>query len=106
MTGRKKYIFTNKRHPKKAIMSTILGSISAVSLGIVIYLTYLRDGNATLSFGLTGLLCTLFSLTGLILGLVSLKMADCYHFFQWTGLIVNGLVLIGMILIIYAGIYM
>ena len=36
---KKNYIFTNKKHSDKAIMSTILGMISLVSLGIVTYLS-------------------------------------------------------------------
>lgn len=86
-------------------MSTILGSISMVSLIIVIYLTYLKDGQAPISYGLTGLLVALFSLTGLLLGLFSLKESDRYHLFQWIGLVINSLVLIAMVLIIYAGLY-
>ena len=39
---KKNYIFTNKKHSDKAIMSTILGIISLVSLGIVTYLSYSR----------------------------------------------------------------
>ena len=39
---KKNYIFTNKKHSDKAIMSTILGVISLVSLGIVTYLSYSR----------------------------------------------------------------
>ena len=41
---KKNYIFTNKKHSDKAIMSTILGIISLVSLGIVTYLSYSRGG--------------------------------------------------------------
>ncbi len=86
-------------------MSTILGSISMVSLLIVIYLTFLKDGQAPISYGLTGLLVALFSFIGLLLGLTSLKESDRFHLFQWIGLIINSIVLIAMILIIYAGLY-
>lgn len=102
---KRNYIFTNKKHPQRAIMSTILGIISMVSLIIVIYLTYLKDGQAPISYGLTGLLIVMFSFTGLLLGLFSLKESDRYHLFQWIGLIVNGIVLIAMAFIIYAGMY-
>ena len=37
MKKRRNYIFTNKKHSDKAIMSTILGIISTASLGIVIF---------------------------------------------------------------------
>ena len=33
---KKNYIFTNKKHSNRAIMSTILGGISLVSLGTIL----------------------------------------------------------------------
>lgn len=103
MKQKRNYIFTNKKHSQKAIMSTILGIISMVSLIIVIFLTYLKAGNATKSYGLTGLLVTVFSLIGLILGLFSIKENDRFHLFQWIGILLNSILLLAMVGIIYAG---
>ena len=47
MARKQHYIFTNKKHSPKAIMSTILGIISMVSLVAVIYLTYLKTVSYT-----------------------------------------------------------
>ena len=66
---KKNYIFTNKKHSDKAIMSTILGIISLVSLGIVTYLSYSRGGVMHGGYGVTGVLATIYSLIGLILGI-------------------------------------
>lgn len=71
MFGKRRYIFTKKKHPQKAIASTILGIISLVSYVLVIYLSFQRGGQAAESYGATGLLITLFAFAGLILGIWS-----------------------------------
>lgn len=103
MAHKRGYIFTNKKHSEKAIMSTILGIISLVSLVIVVYLTYRQGGNAPTNYGFTGLLVTLFSLIGLILGILTVKEKDMYHFFPWLGIVLNLLALGGISFILYIG---
>lgn len=100
---RKNYIFTNKKHSEKAIMATILGIISIVSMIIVIYLTYLKNGEATVGYGMTGVLATIFSLIGLCLGLVTVREKENYKLFPILGIILNVLVLLGMAFILYLG---
>lgn len=84
-------------------MSAILGIISMASVIIVIYLTYLREGNATNGYAMTGVLATIFSLVGLGLGLVSLREKETYKLFPWLGTVLNVLVLAGMAFLIYLG---
>lgn len=86
---RKNYIFTNRRHSKRAIMATILGIISNSSLVIVLYLSYLSGGAVPLSYGLTGLLAAVFSMTGLILGVVAVRDKDTFKFFPVVGTLLN-----------------
>ena len=93
---RKNYIFTNKKHSERAIMSTILGIISIISLGTVVYLSYRRGGDALNGYGATGFLATIYSLVGLGLGIVSLREKDYFRFFPWLGTVLNTLAL-GMI---------
>ena len=82
---KKNYIFTNKKHSDKAIMSTILGVISLVSLGIVTYLSYSQGGVMHGGYGVTGVLATVYSLIGLILGVLTLRDKDIYRFFPVPG---------------------
>ncbi len=103
MARRKGYIFTKKKHSSKAVMATILGAISLVSLGAVVYLSYLRAGEIPSKYGVTGLLILLFSLTGLILGLVTVREKDMFRLFPWLGILLNGLALTGMAFVLYAG---
>lgn len=70
-------------------MATILGVISIVSMVIVIFLTYRTNGDAPLGYGFTGLLATLFSLTGLCLGLVTIRNRNYFRLFPVLGIILN-----------------
>ena len=77
-------------------MSTILGVISNASLGIVLYLTYLRGGDAPISYGLTGLLALIFSLIGLVLGVLTVQERDRFVLFPVLGIVLN-LVALGIL---------
>jgi len=101
--AKRNFIFTNKKHSHRAIMSVILGSISIISLLIVVYMTYKRDGDATVGYGVTGLLATLFSVAGLVLGVITVRDKNYYRIFPWLGIVLNTLVLGGISLILYMG---
>ena len=51
MAFRKGYIFTNKDHPKKGIMSFILGILSIVTYVTAVYLSYLGGGESSERYG-------------------------------------------------------
>lgn len=103
MKKRKGYIFTNKRHSERSILSVILGIISLASLGAVIFLSYRSGGEAKTGFGFTGILAFLFSLTGEILGVLTVQDKGYYRLFPILGTILNFLALAGVALILYAG---
>ena len=100
---KKNYIFTNKKHSDKAIMSTILGVISLVSLGIVTYLSYSQGGVMHGGYGVTGVLATVYSLIGLILGVLTLRDKDIYRFFPVLGTILIVISLGGISFLLYLG---
>ena len=100
---KKNYIFTNKKHSDKAIMSTILGVISLASLGIVTYLSYRQGGVMHGGYGITGVLATLYSLIGLILGILTLRDKDIYRIFPVLGTILNVIALGGISFLLYLG---
>ena len=104
MGKRKNFIFTNKKHSERAIMGTILGVISLVSMGIVIFLSYQKNGETPVSYGLTGLLATIFSMIGLILGILTLQEKEYFRLFPWLSTILNVLVLSVMGFLLYAGV--
>ena len=90
---RRNYKFTNKKNPWQACASVILGVISLVAMGIVIYLSFRTQGGTKPGYGATGLLSVIFTLVGVILGLVSLRETEELHFLGWVGIVVNLLVL-------------
>lgn len=100
---RKHFIYTNKKHSDRAIMATILGLISNASIGIVIYLTYLKDGAAPISYGLTGLLATIFAVIGLILGILTAQEKDMFQLFPVLGILLNLIALGIMVFIVQLG---
>lgn len=101
--AKRNYIFTNKKQSQRAIMSTVLGTISLASLGIVVYLTYRAEGAATVGYGLTGLFATIFSMIGLGLGIVTVRDKSYYRLFPWLGTILNLLTLTCISMMLYAG---
>ncbi|MBQ8326778.1 MAG: hypothetical protein IJX86_06860 [Lachnospiraceae bacterium] len=104
-TEKSSYIFTNKKHPETGIMSSVLGVIAIVSIIITLVLTFHRKGEALMQYGTVLFLCTLFSMIGLGLGVSSKMQRDRYYFFSYMGMITNGLALIFISLILYAGAY-
>lgn len=84
-------------------MATILGVISLLSLGIVVFRAYLSGGEASVGFGFTGALAMIFSFIGLCLGIVTVRDKDYYRLFPVMGIILNLLSLGSLSLILYAG---
>ena len=105
MEQSKRYKFTNKKHPEKGIMSTILGIISLVSVWVAVYQTFLAKGEAATNMGVVGLMITIFSATGVVLGYISKKEHDKFMFFPYLGMFLNIVALGCISVILYAGAY-
>ena len=99
----RKYIYTNKKHSQRAIMSTVLGIISLGAMILVLYLTSRAGGEATNGYDMTGLLATLFSFVGLILGVLTVRENIYYRFFAVLGLVLNVLCLVCISMVLYLG---
>lgn len=94
--ARRNYKFTNKRHPDQAVFSVILGLISLCGIAFVIYRSYQDQGGTRPGYGVTGLLAVIFSLTGVVLGLLSFRKRDSFQVLCYVGTILNLLILVGM----------
>lgn len=105
MNHKSGYIFTNKNHPEKGIMSTILGVISIASIWIAVYLTFRNKGQAEFRYGTVVFLTMIFSFIGIGLGVSSRMEKDKFYFFSYTGIIFNMLSLAAISFILYAGAY-
>lgn len=100
-----KFIFTNKFYSPKGIMSTILGVLDLAALIYVFFLTYQNEGVALARYGTTGLLITIFSFVGLILGILSKSEPDRFYLFSYLGILFNIVALGGVSFVLYAGAY-
>lgn len=85
-------------------MSVILGIISLTALTAAIFLAYLSGGEASVKSGFTGVLAAIFSLTGVVLGVLTVCDRTYYRLFPVLGIILNALALGGVSLILYAGV--
>ncbi|MDE7224511.1 MAG: hypothetical protein K2O34_12135 [Acetatifactor sp.] len=96
MAQKKNYMFTNRRHSQKAVMSTVFGVLCTASLVIVICLAYGSGGDVPVGYGFTGVFAAVLSIIGLLLGVLAVREVDRFKLFGWLGILFNG-VSLGMI---------
>ena len=99
------YMFTNKEHTQKGIMSTILGVISLATLGYAVYMSYRRVGDVPVQYGAVVMLIMTYAFAGIILGVISRTERDKFYLFTYLGIILNVLALAVISAILYAGAY-
>ena len=105
MSRKNSFMFTNKSHTEKGIMSTILGIISLATLGYAIAMSYQNAGEIPRQYGAAALLAMIFAFIGAALGTVSRTEKDKFYFFSYLGIILNILALAVVSAILYAGAY-
>lgn len=102
--GKRKYIYSNKKHTEKGIFATILAVLSFVSLVAMIFISYYARGDIKSSAGAVAFLSTLFSAVGIILGFRGKNEPDKFYIFAYIGIVWNVLDLFLISAILYAGI--
>ena len=105
MSQKRNYMFTNRKHSKKAVMSTVFGVLCTASLVLVLFLSYSKNGNIPTGYGFTGVFATIFSLTGLILGIMAVRETDRFKLFGWLGIVLNGISLVMISTVLYVAAY-
>lgn len=105
MAAKRNYIFTNRKHPRKGIMSTVLGIICTCSLALTLYLSYLAKGTTIPRYGTTALLAFIMAIVGLALGLSSRNEPDRFKLFPRLGILLNGITLGVILVITYIAVY-
>ena len=93
---RERYVFTDKKHPEKGVMSAALGALSIFTIFYSIYLSFLGGGQAQTRYAVAVLFCLVYSVAGLILGIISRMERDIFLLFPNLGIALNILSLIGM----------
>ena len=86
-------------------MSTVLGVISTASMVVVIYLSFLLQGQTPISYGLTGLLALLMSVVGEVLGVMTVFERDRFKLFPIIGIVLNLVAIFIVGSVFYMGMY-
>ncbi|MBE5827183.1 MAG: hypothetical protein E7307_11150 [Butyrivibrio sp.] len=86
---RDRYMFTDNRHPEKGIMSAILGCISVGTLIVAVLFTYRDGGQAQLRYAAAAFVAAIFSVVGLVLGIMSRFERDIFKLFPNLGIALN-----------------
>ena len=103
---KKGYKFTNKKHSEKSVMSTMFGGLSMISMVVLIYLSYLRAGEVPVNYGIAVILILVFGIAGLVLGVLAMQEREKFRFFAIMGLVLNGLAILSVSAVLYAGSYL
>jgi predicted membrane channel-forming protein YqfA (hemolysin III family) len=99
-----KYIYSDKKHTEKGIFSSILALISFLGIAFLVFSSYLAKGDIRTSAGAAAFLCTMFSLAGVMLGVLGKKEPDKFYLFSYIGITWNIIDLLIISVILYAGI--
>ena len=102
---KKNYMFTNKSHPQRGIMSTILGILSDGAIGLAVFSAFKAGGAASARLACAVILALIFSITGLTLGIMSRLEKDRFYFFPNVGIILNSIAIFAVAFILYIGVF-
>ena len=91
---RDKFMFTDNRHPEKGIISAVLGCISVTTFVLAVVFTYNNGGQALMQYAAASFVAAIFSVVGLVLGIMSRFEKDIFKFFPNIGIILNSLAVI------------
>lgn len=99
----KNYIYTNKKQSAKGVFATALAAMVSITIFAMINYVFKNDGFTPDSFGTGALLCTVFTLIGLLLSVFGRYDNDRYMHFVHLGIFWNSLNLLALSAILYAG---
>ncbi len=99
--SRGRYVFTDKKHPEKGVLSSALGVISVATIIYAVYLSYRNGGQAEAKYAVAVMFCLLYSITGLVLGILARMERDIFKLFPNVGIILNVISIIWVGLLLY-----
>lgn len=107
MRRRRGRLFSLRYQPSaKARLSFLLGLICAASVGLVIYRTYKSQDTAAMRAVAVVLVSLVFSMTGLIVGILSCTEPDTRRLLSVLGILLNGAVVAFCFAAMYIGVVM
>lgn len=101
--AKRSYKFTDKKHTRQGMISSVLG-IGALALLIAgLLIAYRMFGSAGPYVGLMGFLSLIFSIMGFVLGIRGFQEEEAYYLFSKIGVGLNGVMFVLWMLIFIAG---
>lgn len=97
---RDRFMFTDNRHPEKGILSAVLGCISVTTYILAVVFTYNNGGQALMQYAAAAFVAAIFSVAGLVLGIMSRFEKDIFKLFPNIGIILNSLAVIFVVFLI------
>lgn len=82
-------------------MSTALGALSVFTIIYSIYLSFLNGGQAMTKYAAAVLFCLVYSVAGLILGILSRVERDIFTVFPNLGIMLNVIALVGIGILLF-----
>lgn len=102
---RRGYMFTDKSNPQRGIMSTILGILSDGAIGLAVFSSFMQQGAMNPRHGMTIIMALIFAIVGEVLGILSRMEEDKFYFFPILGILLNGIGILAIGFILYAGVF-
>lgn len=104
MAKRRMYAFAEEKHSGKGVLSTVLGALSLIIFVTLAWLAWYMDGEGGIYLGSIGFMGMMFTLCGVVLGLMSFSENNVRYFFSKTGSILNGIMTALWVFVILIGI--
>lgn len=101
---RRKIQFTDKKHPRQGIVSTVMAVASFAFMCALFVGSGRAKGNAGLSYGYLGILNMIFSAVGFVVAFRCFKQDEIYLTTPTTGAVVNGLIVITYLILYILGV--
>lgn len=101
--AKRSYKFTDKKHTRQGIVSSLLGIIAFVLLVAGLLISYHMFGAGGPYVGLMGFLSLIFSVMGFVLGARGFHEEEVYYFFSKIGVGLNGILFVLWMLIFIEG---
>lgn len=100
---KRRYIFTDNVHPRKGILSFILGMIAAVALCLSVKAAFDAGGQADIKYGAAVFLALVYSITGLVLGILAMRRKKIFKIFPGLGILINSINILAVVFLTIAG---
>ena len=98
--------FAGRKHPVEGIISTIIAIITFSICIVLFYLSTKEHGASGIYLGLFGVLLLFFALAGIIVGVKGIRKEDIYFTYPVIGLVGNGCLFVGLLVLYLMGLGM